>query len=123
MGDRANVAIREDDKVVWLYTHWSGSELPETVRLAIARKQRWDDAAYRARIVFCTMVEGAEKEETGFGIWTDPCDTTRVIVLDVTNKRVQFGTTESVPASSKESGYSFEEYAALRDVSWKAAKA
>ena len=31
-------------------------------------KERWDDESYFARIVFCDLVEGAERELTGFGI-------------------------------------------------------
>lgn len=54
MGDRANVYIREDQTHgIYLYTHWGSSELPETVRTALARHERWSDTPYLARIIFC----------------------------------------------------------------------
>jgi hypothetical protein len=76
MGDRANVVIRDDyvrdndREAVFLYSHWGGYELPEVVRRALARRERWDDAPYLARIVFDTMIGGHQGGETGFGIST-----------------------------------------------------
>lgn len=91
MGDRGNVGIRENDETVYLYTHWSGSELPETVRAAMNRaKDRWDDAPYLARIVFCEMIKGQESETTGFGIAASLCDNEHdIIVLDVDAQKVE----------------------------------
>jgi len=68
MGDRRNVIVKNNNAGVGLYTHWSGSELKETVKTALKRHQRWDDDAYLARIIFCQMVKGQESDETGFGI-------------------------------------------------------
>jgi hypothetical protein len=72
MGDRAQIAIKDSgtDRRVYLYTHWTGSELIPTLRRALARKQRWDDSCYLTRIIFCEMVKGDENSETGFGIDT-----------------------------------------------------
>lgn len=74
MGDRANVVIPEqygdNNQAVVLYTHWGGTELPETLREALARRERWDDAAYLARIVFCHMIGEDFAGETGYGIAT-----------------------------------------------------
>jgi hypothetical protein len=78
MGDRGNIIIRattgsnRDD--IWLYTHWGGSELEETLRRALARKQRWGDASYLARIIFCELMGKDTSGETGFGISTSQCD-------------------------------------------------
>ncbi len=76
MGDRANIHIREDhaDHGVYLYTHWNGTELPATLQKALARKQRWNNPAYLARIIFDTMTDGEHGSETGHGIATRPCD-------------------------------------------------
>jgi len=53
MGDRANVRIKDSGGTFHLYTHWSGTELPETVRQALLRgKDRWDDEQYLSRIIF-----------------------------------------------------------------------
>lgn len=68
MGDRAQVKVGD----VYLYTHWHGTELKQAVHKALARKQRWEDAEYLTRIIFCEMLaldgEDALTEATGFGI-------------------------------------------------------
>lgn len=89
MGDRANCVIRNGEHAVWLYTHWGGTEMPARVREALARKLRWDDASYLARIVNDAMVGDDAGTETGHGIWVGPVDNEHdVIVLDVAKQRV-----------------------------------
>lgn len=40
MGDRGNIAVLQSDKrQVWLYSHWDGHDLPEDIRVALARKE------------------------------------------------------------------------------------
>jgi hypothetical protein len=75
MGDRANVKMIYGDGPegecgpVYFYTHWGGSELPETVQTALRKRWRWDDESYLARIIFCEVVgDGEWKHETGFGV-------------------------------------------------------
>ena len=70
MGDRAQVRLYDDktEGSVYLYTHWNGSDLRETVKAALSRRQRWDDVEYLARIVFEEMIQGNEGSESGFGI-------------------------------------------------------
>lgn len=58
MGARAQVIITNGkNEGVALYTHWGSGSLPQTVARALARRQRWDDDAYLARIVFCEMMK------------------------------------------------------------------
>jgi hypothetical protein len=78
MGDRGNIVIRSewpedlgDKEAVFLYGHWSGSELPETLRAALDTPQardRWTDAPYLARIIFDQMVGESQGSATGYGI-------------------------------------------------------
>jgi hypothetical protein len=83
MGDHANVVIRSDyrggnsapevgtHEAVFLYGHWSGCDLPEDLRGALARSSgRWNDAQYLARIVFDRAMRRDLDGETGFGITT-----------------------------------------------------
>ena len=95
MGDPANVLVKSSDGEVYLYTHWSGSELPQVVRGALAKKWRWDDAPYLARIIFCEMVgHNNLEDETGFGISPVVCDgENRVIEIDVDQNSVTIGPT------------------------------
>jgi len=100
MGDRANIVVYERlaareahdarrDEAVFLYSHWGGAGLPEVLRSALQRKMRWEDASYLARIIFCEMVRGYEREETGFGIGVSRPDNDRdFLVVDVTRQVV-----------------------------------
>ena len=93
MGDRANILIGGvnggEFRGVYLYTHWSGTELPLTLQDALKKQWRWDDEQYLARIVFCEMVKGVEMGETGYGISAVVGDGTgRVLKVDTTTQTV-----------------------------------
>jgi hypothetical protein len=68
MGARAQVKIT--DTGTFLYTHWGSGEIVEDVRAALARRERWNDPEYLARIIFDQMVGIQQGTETGFGIGT-----------------------------------------------------
>ena len=71
MGDRANIKIEaEGEAPIFLYTHWNGYCLPETLQTALARKQRWDDSQYLTRIIFSEMIKADVLDEHGYGIST-----------------------------------------------------
>lgn len=83
MGDRGNVHVHEGDSPgVFLYSEWTGSNLPMVVARALRRgKYRWTNPAYLTRIIFCEMLADAahpgqehayalEVQTTGFGIST-----------------------------------------------------
>lgn len=96
MGDRANIVLKADEEQVCLYSHWAGSDLPETLRSALKRgEDRLTDAQYLARIVFCEMLKGDSKGLdglTGFGITQKPWDgDDRVITVDVEAQTVEIG--------------------------------
>jgi len=99
MGDRANIVIKSDGEQVCLYTHWEGTELPETLRTALTCAQtRWNDFQYLTRIIFCTMVRDRWQETTGFGITQNIHDNEHpIIVVDVDAQTVAIG--DSVPQS------------------------
>lgn len=107
MGDRANVFVVnewwEDNNPkhvgVYLYTHWEGSVLPITLRKALQRgKPRWADMQYLTRIIFDTMTEGKQGEETGFGISAVIGDNSYpILVVDCVNRTVGFATEGEEP--------------------------
>lgn len=70
MGDRGNIKmIYEDGKEIYFYTHWDGSELPQTLKNALARsKDRWNDEPYLSRIIFSEMIQNDVMGTTGYGI-------------------------------------------------------
>ena len=119
MGDRANIQVtgHADRDVVYLYTHWGGTELPETVQRGLERgKERWDDSQYLARILFCQFLmdysEGVDGL-TGFGISGIVHDgDTRIVEVDVPHQTVY------LTAFGKQVEYSFADYVALDSISW-----
>lgn len=74
MGDRANIIVNDQydettPNAVVLYTHWSGTEVPETLKAALARgRERWNDGPYLTRIIFGQMVAHDPMGTTGYGI-------------------------------------------------------
>ena len=98
MGDRANIVIKEDTSggEVWLYTHWRGSEYEEILRRALAKRWRWSDPSYLARIIFAEMTRGSEQDETGFGISTVMGDNSHpILVVDCKKQEVRWETEET----------------------------
>jgi hypothetical protein len=97
MGDRANVAIVQhgvtgEAGAIFLYTHWEGTNLPFLVQAALARgKERWDQEAYLARIIFAEMIQDDLFDDAGFGIALSPPDNQHaIIVVDCAWRTVGF---------------------------------
>lgn len=72
MGDRRNIELRykNNNRPIYLYTHWLGSELPYILADALDSDEgraRWEDESYLARIIFSHMTKNASPE-LGFGI-------------------------------------------------------
>lgn len=86
MGDRGNIKIGK----VYLYTHWGGSKIKQTLQKALARHQRWNDEAYLTRIIFCEMIGNDIDGETGYGISTSIQDNNHnIIEVDVKNQKIK----------------------------------
>jgi hypothetical protein len=99
MGDRGNIRIITGEaprkSEVFLYTHWSGSDLPTIVKKALSTQEarkRWDDGYYLARILFCHLVPQDQwRGETGYGISSIIGDgEDQVITVDVNKQTVKW---------------------------------
>jgi hypothetical protein len=95
MGDRANIVFTNHSAFpspVFLYTHWGGYDIKETLKSALKRgEDQWTDAQYLSRIVFSEMI-GKDNwdENTGAGISTIYCDGERkLLVVDVKDQKVR----------------------------------
>jgi len=87
MGDRGQVLVK--DEGIYLYTHWSATELIDTVKTALAKRWRWDDPEYLARIIFDEMTKDSHGEETGYGIGSGKHgDIWRLITIDCESQTV-----------------------------------
>ena len=96
MGDRANIFIKSDlgygdGRGVYLYTHNDGDELPVKLQAALARRERWSDDSYLARVISCEMVKGEERDSMGYGISAYLGDNEhKIIVVDAHAQTVGF---------------------------------
>lgn len=118
MGDRANIVIDDNGSRVFLYTHWSGLELPEILRAALARRARWDDPQYLSRIVFQQMV-GTDRGETGFGISAVCGDNSYpLLIVDCAKQQVRLEATDDSKLRGKAIDLSFDNYVALPEAAW-----
>lgn len=100
MGDRGNIVVRDGNDVVYLYGHWSRESMPRTVLKALRRWQRWGDAPYLARILFCELIGTDVTGETGFGISSKLIDGDETVIVDVKAQTV----------TTKLGTFSFEDY-------------
>jgi hypothetical protein len=72
MGDRANFGFRQSDgNIIYLYGHWAGEGMMNTLAEAIAKaRPRWNDESYATRICISQIIGNEWQEETGWGIST-----------------------------------------------------
>lgn len=129
MGDRANIGVivggAKSEGPIFLYSHWGGSEIKNTLALALDSapgRGRWNDSSYLARIILDTMTRGADPE-TGFGISRTLEDNEYpVLIVDPDTKSVHevdeatalaLANGEMTPAQLREfSGEGFEDFIA-----------
>ena len=69
MSDIGNVLVRHGKSAVFLSTASAGGSLPVVVRGALARRERWNDGPYLARIVFCQMIRLNEVDADWAADW------------------------------------------------------
>lgn len=96
MGTRAQVAVHftHPGGTVYIYQHYDGGDMAETVAKSLVRIKeagRIDDEPYFTRMLFCDIVQGYERESTGFGISPFYCDSNvDVIHLYPVDGKVEF---------------------------------
>jgi len=113
MGDRGNILVKQHNgSHVYLYTHWDGTRLPILLRKTLARKLRWNDESYLARIIFSAMIASDVEGENGYGIATSPPDNEHnFLILDCKNQKVIATKEDLAPLRDM----SFKDYISLSD--------
>ena len=82
-------APTSDEKPVVLYTHWHAKRMLGDLTTALQKKERWKDAAYLSRIIFCEMIRGNLNNTDGFGILTENVvDAEEEIIVDIDRQEV-----------------------------------
>jgi len=107
MGDRSNIVVKRGKDKVYLYGHWMGTDYINILATALNRaKDRWDDNAYIARVIFCDMVRGSLDTTTGYGISSTLCDNEHpLLVLNCKDQRVNLETEKGEIIFSQEIEY------------------
>ncbi len=115
MGDRGNIFVKhgpKDTDGVYLYSHWTGTDLPEILQNVLKRHERWDDEPYLTRMIFCAMVGNDMTASTGYGISTKVHDNEHSILrVDCASQAVKVGGKR----------FSFREYCEIdfsKDLPW-----
>ncbi len=88
---RSNIAIKYGDgNKIYFYSHWDGADMKEILKNALIRgKERWNDEAYLARIIFSEMIKDNILDLTGYGIAPYEMDKNyETIVVDIKNKTI-----------------------------------
>ena len=96
MGCRGTIEIwnnaaapTSDERPVVLYTHWGAKRMLGDLITALSREERWNDAPYLSRMIFCEMMGDYTRGTTGYGIMTDNAlDTEEEILVDIDRQEV-----------------------------------
>lgn len=92
MGNRGNIVILSDEgKDLFLYTHWTGSDLPSIVANALDRgRDRWDDRPYLNRILFSELIKDDVLGTTGYGLDVERGDGGTEVYVSPTEETVRY---------------------------------
>jgi len=103
VGERGNIIVQDGEDRVYLYTHWGGAEIGQVLQRALAKRWRWDDAQYLARIIFDERLLDNE-----YPLLVVDCDSQTVIVESPAITRLK-------PPYKEVARWSFEEFLKLAD--------
>lgn len=92
MGNRFSIEVVHEAGSVFLYTHWKGCSICNTLKASLERgSDRWEDESYLTRIIFSDMIAEDINSNTGYGIslisYTQPY---RTIKVDIPNAMVEY---------------------------------
>ena len=101
MGDRGNIVVDfGKDQKVYLYTHWTGTEIGQILQDALNSHEgqnRADDPSYLTRILFDHLTKGASNKETGFGVSPYETDNNHpLLVVSPEHQTVRIGEEDTV---------------------------
>jgi len=91
MSTRSQVKLvsSEFSTPIYLYQHYDGYLLYKIVCNAIAKKARWNDPEYLARIIFSEMIKDDIDGTTGYGIGTSQhSDIEYLIIVDIDDQTI-----------------------------------
>ena len=92
MGERGNILVINEEKEIYLYTHWEGYKIKNILQAALKRgSDRWEDSSYITRIIFSEMIQKDIMGTTGFGIAPYRIsDNYDMVTFNVDNQTIKF---------------------------------
>lgn len=125
MGDRSQVKFKQAAGAIWLYGHWAGSELAQTIQTAFKDvESRWNDESYATRFLIGKAIADHSNDTAGFGISTERMDNEyNVLEVDFPNQKVKLLSRVGYHDESYDwdknakvlKVYTFKEFAALKE--------
>ena len=115
-----SILVKDGRSVVFLTTWSAGSDLPLALHGALARRQRWNDGPYLARVVFCSMILRNESPDPDLANWNFDGDlgygisarlegagdaAHPVIMLDIQTQTVAYITVEDAARVAEDSAF------------------
>ncbi len=90
MGVRQDIKmVYGDGKKIYIYSHWfEADELKERIKKVLARKERWDDEGYLARMIFSGIIREDIDGETGYGLAPYKMGECKPVVVNLKDKTV-----------------------------------
>ena len=105
MGDRAQIAVKQGEGRIYLYSHWDGAGVYKKLADALVfGKSRWSDEEYLTRIIFQKMT-GDNKDTTGYGIGLNRHNDIEhdIPVLDCDSQTIDWEDRSGSPTGTKQS--------------------
>lgn len=92
MGERGNILVINEEKEIYLYTHWAGYKIKNILQAALKRgSDRWKDGSYITRIIFSEMIQKDIMGTTGFGISPYRIgDNYDMVTFNIDNQTIKF---------------------------------
>ena len=108
----AQIEIKNEFGSVYLYTHDLAHDLMHIINDVLSKRERWDDADYLSRMLFCRMVPCEQwNKTTGFGIGTQMyADIRFLVVLDTVKKRLTINNWNESGTICRGVHYDFENF-------------
>lgn len=67
MGDRANIIIK--DTGIAMYLHWGAKTVEKQIKTVLQKRERWDEPAYLARMIFNETTKDLKSDILGSGLY------------------------------------------------------
>jgi len=106
------IEVKDEFGSVFLYTHDLAYDLMHSVYDILSKRERWNDADYFTRMLFCRMIPPEQwYKSEGFGIGTQMyADIRFLILVDLVNKKITVNNWNETGSSCRAIHYTFDDF-------------